>query len=465
MTGGSGGARSGAGRSGGDPLREPGVPARVVALRALARLRDHDTWATTAVHEALARSTLDQRDRALAASLAYETVRWQGTLDWALSHACNRPLDQLEEGVRDALRLGAWQVLYGRAPDAAAVSTTVAAAAQVVGGRARGFVNGVLRGLIRQRDRLVWPDRSTSEGLALAHGYPKWIVEAARERFGERAEAVLAAGNVAPGVTLRATGGPSARAALLGELAAAGVSAEPAVHAPESVRAAGADPGRLACVAEGRAVVQDEASTLVGRCAAGALGPRAADGWVVDLCAAPGGKATHLAELGATVIAGDVAIGRVRAMGRDLRGHPRVEAIHPLAADGRRPPLAAGSAALVLVDTPCTGLGVVRRRPELRWRVAPADAARLAELQHELVVAAARLVAPGGALLVSVCTWTVEETLAAADTADAALGAQFAAEECAALSGLGTRDGRGVQLAPDRDDVDGMFVVARRRAR
>lgn len=446
---------------GADPLTQPGVPARVAALRALERMRDDtDVWATAAVHAALAHSTLDQRDRAFAASLAYETLRWQGTLDWALSHACHRPLDELEAGVRDALRLGAWQLLYGHVPDSAAVSTTVAAAGHVVGGRARGFVNGVLRGLARQREDLPWPDPSTDEGRALALGYPTWIVAEARARFGDRAEAVLAAGNASPGVVLRATGGPGARDALLAELAEAGVSAEPGCHAPESVRAPGADPGRLACVAEGRAVVQDEASTLVGRCA-----PDAGGAWAVDLCAAPGGKTTHLAEQGLSVAAGDVHEGRVAAMADAVGGHPRSAAVRPFVADGRRPPLDAGCAAAVLVDAPCTGLGVVRRRPELRWRVGPEDVAALADLQHHLVTAAARLVAPGGRLIVSVCTWTRRETVDGAAAADRALGPAFAVERPDALQGVGTPDGHGlgVQLAPDVDEVDGMHIAVWRR--
>lgn len=455
-------ARSGAQRGeGADPLTEPGVAARVAALRALERMRDDDTWATAAVHAALAHSTLDQRDRAFTASLAYETLRWQGTLDWALSHACRRPLDELEAGVRDALRLGAWQLLYGHVPDSAAVSTTVAAAGHVVGGRARGFVNGVLRGLARQRDTLPWPDRSSDDGRALALGYPAWIVAEARARFGDRADAVLAAGNVSPGVTLRATGGPPARDALLAELAEAGVSAQPGWYAPESVRAPGADPGRLACVAEGRAVVQDEASTLVGRCVADA-GPGA---WALDVCAAPGGKATHLAEQGFRVAAGDVHAGRVVAMAETVAGHPRSAAVRPLVADGRHPPFPPCCAAVVLVDAPCTGLGVVRRRPELRWRLRAEDATALAELQRELATAAASLVAPGGRLVVSVCTWTRRETVHGAAAIDEALQPGFVGERPTALEGMGTVDDRGpgVQLAPDVDAVDGMHVAVWRR--
>lgn len=454
-------ARSGAQRGeGADPLTEPGVAARVAALRALERMRDEDAWATAAVHAALAHSTLDQRDRAFAASLAYETLRWQGTLDWALSHACRRPLDELEAGVRDALRLGTWQLLYGHVPDSAAVSTTVTAAGHVVGGRARGFVNGVLRGLARQRDTLPWPDPASDAGRALALGYPEWIVAEARARFGDRADAVLAAGNAAPGVTLRATGGSDARDALLAELAEAGVSAHPGWYAPESVRAPGADPGRLACVAEGRAVVQDEASTLVGRCA-----PEAAGGCALDVCAAPGGKATHLAEQGFSVAAGDVHAGRVAAMAEAVAGHPRSGAVRPLVADGRRAPFAPGRAAVVLVDAPCTGLGVVRRRPELRWRLRPEDVAALAELQRELVTAAAALLAPGGRLIVSVCTWTRRETVDAAAATDQALQPALVGERAAALEGVGTADDRGpgVQLAPDTDAVDGMHIAVWRR--
>ena len=454
-----------------EPGGPPGVAARTAALRALGRIRRDAAWSQPAVRAALDRAGLPAEDRALAAALVYETLRWEGTLDWALEQVSSRPLRKVEPVVADALRLGAWQLLHGRQPDRAAVSTTVAAAGEVAGKRVTGFVNGVLRGLARGRERLPWPDPATDEGLGLRLGYPAWIVAAARARFGERAEPVLAAGNDAPGVMLRATGGPAARDALLDELRAElrvqGLEPAPAPHAAASVHlGSNVDPDRLASVRQGRAVVQDEASTLVGA-AAGALTPatRTDRGRrrAVDACAAPGGKATHLAEQGLAVLALDRHAGRAGAMADEVAAHPRSAALGVAVADGRALPLPDASVDLVLVDAPCTGLGVVRRRPELRWRVAPQDPGELAAIQQALLAEAARVVAPGGAVCYSVCTWTHQETAAVVETVEAA--PPGTPQEALTpvepdLGGAGTQlpGDPGIQLAPDRDGTDGMYV-------
>ena len=147
-----------------------GVAARVAAFRAVREVHAGGAWAPQAVDRALRAATLDTRDRSFAANLAYETLRWEGTLDWALGHASSRPLADVEPAVLDVLRLGAWQVLYGRQPDRAAVGTAVEVAKAEVGSRVSGFVNGVLRGLVRAREPLPWPDARTDAGLALRLG-------------------------------------------------------------------------------------------------------------------------------------------------------------------------------------------------------------------------------------------------------------------------------------------------------
>lgn len=422
----------------------------------LRRVHADGAWSTLALSAALRRAGLDARDRAFTANLAYSTLRWEGTLDWALGWVLTRPIGEVEPALLDVLRLGAWQVLYGGTPDRAAVATTVDLARAVVGPRATGFANGVLRGLVRTMDRLPWPGPDTDEGLGLVLGYPGWVVAEARERFGDRAQAVLETGNEAPGVTLRATGD---RNALLAELAAAGLDASPGLHAPEAVHAPGADPSRMAAVAEGRAVVQDEASMLVARAAIAGLPPGAL---ALDACAAPGGKSTHLAQLGARVVAADLRPGRV---GLVASAASRLGLLLPMAAaDGLAPPWRPGAFDLVLVDAPCTGLGTVRRRPEVRWRRQPGDLMRMGALQFALLEHAAPLVCPGGRLLYSVCTWPRAETADVARAFLAAHGDRFAAEE-PDLAGAGARlpHDPGVQLDPDLDHTDAMYVCALRR--
>lgn len=438
-----------------------GLASRRAAWQAVRRVHEADAWSPPAVSAALRRARLDGRDRAFAANLAYETLRWEGTLDWALSHALKRPLDQVEPPLLDVLRLGAWQLLYGGVPDRAAVATSVDLARAEVGTRTAGFVNGVLRGLARRIPELSWP--GGDEGLALRLGYPAWIVEQARQRFDGRAEAVLEAGNHAPGLTLRAAG---KRDALVDELRAAGYDADPGRRAAEAVRVAGADPARLAAVAEGRATPQDEASMLVVRALADGLlddaGRLPDDLTVLDGCAAPGGKTTHLAQLGARVVAADVRAGRAALIAEQAARLGVGKRVHVTAADALEPPWRPAAFAAVLVDAPCTGLGVVRRRPELRWRRSDADPARLGRLQLRLLESAAAMVAPGGRLVYSACTWPNAETVEVANAFLAAYGDRFAVHDLAANLDAAplTADDPGVQLTPDAHGVDGMYVAA-----
>ncbi len=405
---------------------------------------------------ALRRAKLDRRDRGFAANLAYSTLRFQGTLDWALGQVLTRPLAQVEEELLDVLRLGAWQVLYGGTPDRAAVDTAVDLARAVVGARATGFTNGVLRGLVRQRDALKWPDEDTAEGLGLALGYPSWIVTEARARFGSGARSMLEAGNVPPGLTLRAVGDS---AGIVQELRDAGVEVTEGRWVPEAIHAPGANPSQIPAVAEGRAVPQDEASMLVtGACVAdlpaGAL--------VLDACAAPGGKTTHLAQLSMRVVAADLRPGRAR-MVADAANRLRMRA-PVVIADGLAPPWRPQAFDAVLVDAPCTGLGTVRRRPEVRWRRSPEDPDRLGTLQHALLRQVAPLVKRGGKLVYSACTWPLAETVDVARAFLASHGHAFTAEP-AKLEGAGTQldADPGTQLTPDLDGTDAMYVCLFRR--
>lgn len=448
----------------------PGVASRLVAWRAIRRVHREEAWASPAVATALGTEDLDARDRGFAANLAFQTLRWEGTLDWALSQVSSRPLEDVDEELLDVLRLGAWQVLYGDTPDRAAVATAVEVVRATVGERVAGFANGVLRGLARRRSTLPWPPADSDEGLALRLGYPVWMVAEARRRFGDRAEAVLAAGNDPPGLTLRAVGDPDE---LFAELREDGYEPRPGPHAPEAVRLPGSgDPGLIRALAAGRATPQDEGSMLVVRALAdrltGGAHPAGADrlagARVLDACAAPGGKATHLAQLGADVVAADAHPGRVKLVAELAERLGLADRVSLVAADGTHPVWRAASFDAVLLDVPCTGLGVTRRRPELRWRRDLGDPRRLSQLQLALVEGAAPAVRPGGTLLYSACTWTHAETAGVADAFLAGYGDRFTAEPVSIPAGTRHPGDPGVQLAPDVDDVDGMYVAAFTRA-
>lgn len=437
-----GGPRRGRGRPTPDPA---GVAARRAALAALHAVEEGGAWSNTAVPLAVA-ALDEERDRSLASHLAYDTLRYEGTLDWALRHVVTRPLADVEAPLRRVLRLGALQLLRTDVPVHATVDTSVALAYEVVPrGRApgaAGFVNGVLRALARTRDELPWPhpEDDPVAALALRTAHPAWVVAELLERHDvERTAAILQADDEPPGLSLRATGD---RDALVEELRAAGVDARPGAS-PAAVRAPGADPRRLAAVLEGRAVPQDEASQRVVLAAEVRPGER-----VLDLCAGPGGKSTYLAALvgpaGPAVTAVELHPHRAELVRAAAERQGVAVDVH--VGDASAPPLPDGASfEVVLLDAPCTGFGTGRRRPEVRWRRSPADVDQLADVQRQLLRAAARHVAPGGRLVYSVCTWTHAETDAVADHLDAA--------------GTGLTAVSRRQLLPDRDDTDGMYVA------
>lgn len=448
-------------------VNKEGLATRKVAYRALRSIAEREAFSPPVVQRAVA--TLPQRERGLAANLVYETLRWRGTLDWALDQVLDRASDDVEEPLRDILRMGAWQLLYGRMPDRAVVDTSVALARAEVGERVAGFTNGVLRNLSRRKDSLNWPPTDDARGLGLATGYSTWIAQEARERFGARAEALLRAGNDAPGLTLRVSapiGGDArvVREALAQELQELGIPTTPGRWTDEALRAPGADPGALAAVTQGRATPQDEASMVVARLVVAALAHAGGSGeQVADLCAGPGGKTTHLAQLGLEVTATDPIESRVRMVAELAERLGVADRVHALARDARSPELPQASFDAVLVDAPCTGLGVTRRRPEVRWRRVAEDPARLAALQLEILNAAAGLVRPGGVLVYSVCTWTRAETVDVTRAFLAMEGDRFTVMVPEALLPAGCGQvlsgDVGVQLSPDLDETDGMYAA------
>ena len=321
-----------------------GDDARRLALEVLGRIERGGAYANLALRAALERCDLDRRDRAFVTDLVYGTTRMRRACD----HLIDRFLhDDIQPEVRTVLRLGAYQLHWAGVPPHAAVSATVAVAPR----RVQGLCNAVLRRVADYQP--TWP------GPAVELSVPDWLIDRLVADLGlDDALVALAAMNR---------------------------------PAPAVVR----DDGYY----------QDRASQLVADLTGEGLVP---GGRVLDLCAAPGGKATALAAAGASVVAADLRPARLGlvAQNADRLGH----AVALIAADGRTPPFRPGSFDRVLVDAPCSGLGVLRRRADARWRGGEADLADLALLQADLLAGAAALVRPGGQLVYSVCTVTEAET-------------------------------------------------------
>ncbi|MCZ7526081.1 MAG: 16S rRNA (cytosine(967)-C(5))-methyltransferase RsmB [Acidimicrobiia bacterium] len=426
-----------------------------MALEALVRV-EQGAFANLLLPELLRRSALSRRDRAFATELVYGTLRRQRALDFLLAGCLDRRLGALDAEVRAGLRLGAHQLVAG-VPAHAAVGETVTAVARRRP-RSRPLVNAVLRATARLGPPWPWPEGDDVASVAIRTSHPDWMVERLVAAVGlDAATATLEADNASAAVTLRPHRGRSTPEALAAELVASGATVEPGRLVPGAlvVRGTG-DPARLPAVAEGRATPQDEGSQAVVE----VLDPRPGER-VLEVAAAPGGKATAIGERvgpGGLVVAVDVHPGRTRLVGAAATrlGLP---AVVPVVADGRALPLA-GWFDRVLLDAPCTGLGVLRRRPEARWRVGPEDPARLAALQQALVAEAAGALSAGGTLVYSVCTWTDEETRGVDRWAAEALPYLVPADP----PGPPWRPwGRGALLLPGDTGTDGMFVLALRR--
>jgi len=424
--------------------------ARAVALEVVRRVTDEGAYSNRLLPATLARSGLDERDRGLVTELVYGTLRHVPELDAAIGARAARPLDRMTPGARAALRLGAYQILHTRIPAHAAVSETVG----TVVPRERGFVNAILRRLAK--DPPAPPRGHDDRRVSLRTGLAPWAVAELRRLLpaDEVEGAALALGERSP-LSLRVNTCRVAVDDVVRALADAGHEPVPGAIHPECLLIPGGDPTTLPGWREGWFAVQDQASAFVVETLDARRGDR-----VLDVCAAPGGKAAFLAcrvtEEGLT-IAGDVSPGRVGLIPPllDRLGvRPRV-----VVQDATRPALR-GPFDRVLVDAPCSGIGSARRRPELLWRPRREELSTLARLQVAIAAAAADLVAPGGRLVYSVCTFPRAETDAACD----AIVRHRPELRPVATPGP---DGPALRhrLWPHRHGTDGMFVAAFERRR
>ncbi|MCZ4498186.1 MAG: rRNA cytosine-C5-methyltransferase [Marmoricola sp.] len=429
--------------------------ARLVAFEVLRAVSGNDAYANLELSRLLRERGISGRDAALATELVGGTLRLQGSYDDILDRLVK---GDLQAPVRDALRLGAHQLLSMRVPTHAAVATTVDLVKDQIGHKPSGLVNAVLR-KVAGSDLAGWlADRPVAARTA----HPAWIVEALGEALArpEELEPLLAADNARPAVVLVARPGLAERDELGGT---------PLTISPYAVTMDGGDPGALPAVRSGRAGVQDAGSQVVALLLARAALEGRDERWL-DLCAGPGGKAALLAaiaaERGAGVLANErqqhravlVAQG-VRAAGAGVLG--------VVTGDGTRPPWSAGTFDRVLVDAPCSGLGALRRRPESRWRRSPADVAALVPLQTGLLESALDAVRPGGVVAYATCSPVVAETAGVVTAVlarrtdvmlvpAAGLLPEATDAESAHLAGA-------VQLWPHRHGTDAMFVALLRR--
>jgi len=446
-----------------------------VALEVLHRVEADRAWSGTLLRRLLDRAGLSSADEALATELTLGTLRHRAEVDWALSRFSHTPLEALPSRIRSVLRLGAYQLLFlDRIPASAACWEAVEQAKRVGHPGTARLVNAVLRRLADAPGTV--PDGgNTANGIALRYSHPAWLVARWIARFGvEETRALCAANNETPPSAIRLNTLRGAPEVLASRLLGAGIETVPSVFLPEGRRiTAGSPDARRRAYDAGWLTPQDEGSMLVARLTAPCPGET-----VVDACAAPGGKTTHLAALmenRGRVIACDVRPAKLAAVPRQCErlGVTIVETRELDAARlGTEYPAHADR---VLVDAPCSGLGVIRRRPEIKWRLRPEHLEELSAQQRRLLSGAAGAVRRGGMLIYSVCTFEPEEGPVVAE-AFLAAHPEFEPAPITGWPPLGDTGGTVVPaslisgapgtafLYPQRGGTDGFFVATFRRA-
>ncbi len=386
------------------------MKARDIALQALLQIETQQTHATEALERALSNRPVEKRERALATELVYGVCRRLNTLDHVLGRFSRNPVSALDPAVRNTLRLALYQVMFTRIPARAAVNEAVEAVKRR-NKRASGFVNGVLRALLRSGPLVPvtheMADRT--KALSIEYSHPGWLVERWVGRYGEAAaRAIMDYNNRTPALVVRANTLRTTPEALMERLRSEGVDVSPGRYFAEALMIRGVDSLQaLASFREGLFTVQDESSMT----AAHALNPQPRH-LVIDMAAAPGGKTTHIAELmgcQGRVVAIDVSEDRLGLVSENCR-RLGLECVETIAGDAvevvRR---FAGQADRVLLDAPCSGLGTLNRRADARWRKSEQGIAEITEVQTRLLDGAVSCLAPGGILVYSTCTTEPEE--------------------------------------------------------
>lgn len=459
------------------------APARVAALECLLALTSGDVDLGSALERVRARLP-DPRDRALTTDIVSGVLRWRAALDHLIGVCAERPLTRLDREVLEVLRLSAYQLLHlTRVPAAAVVDDAVNLAGRAGKKSARGFVNAVLRSLSRQRHALPLPSKPSNPDdrdamlayLTTTLSHPRWLVERWLDRVGvDATEQWLIYNNTPPVLTIRANTLRTSADALRVRLGELGVDAERGQFGPDCLHLARGDRAQLEALEtlRGLFLVQDEASQLIPLLAGPDPGRH-----VLDTCASPGGKSAALAAAqqsarprqpdrhdGGLLVACDVRERRVTLL-RDTLESSGADRVRVVQADLLRPLPFAPVFACVVVDAPCSGLGTVRRDPDIKWRRQASDLPTLARAQHTMLENASAVVAPGGRLVYATCSSEPEENeeIAAAFMARHRFARLDARTAHPALDPRLVDTDGALRTSPVRDRLDAFFGVVFQR--
>ena len=377
---------------------------RLLVFDLLTEVNRSDGYSNLLLPQALTASKFDDRDKAFATELLYGTIRMQGRHDWILAQVSNRPWDQVDPGVIDVGRMALQQIHEMRVPDHAAVSASVDIARKRLGEAQGSFLNALLRAVLKKSlEEWVAPlaeIKDPIERLSIQYSHPQWIVSAYFDLLKNESDviAALVANNIPAQPTLVSWPGRSTQAELVE------IGGVPTQYSPYGVRLSGS-PGAIPAIRDRRAGVQDEGSQLVAQIFA-AVSTSAHD-WL-DLCAGPGGKAALVSSIAAlgdhTFTANEISVPRANLVSQV------VEFGQVIVGDGRAIAESGRTFDAILADVPCTGLGALRRRPEVRWRRTLNDLRTLTDLQIELSNAAIAALNPSGFFAYVTCSPHLAET-------------------------------------------------------
>ena len=447
-----------------------GLSARKCAYDLIEAVFTEDAYSNLLLPELIDEYELDSRDAGFATELSLGSLRWRGFLDAVIAQASGREVERIDPPIRDILRLGAYQILMMRVPDHAAVSSSVDLANWVRMTSAGGLVNAVLR-RVSEKSLDEWVTVITDEiadeadRLSVRWSHPRWEVTALRDALGANADSLpqlLETNNMSPSITGVSRSGESGVEELL---AAGGAEGSWSPFAVKITK----EPRSIEGIRQGRLGVQDEGSQLVALTAAYAPIEGNDKKWL-DLCAGPGGKAALLKFLanqrGASLTAVELQQHRATLVEKSLAGVAGQSEV--IVADGTDARFATADFDRVIVDAPCTGLGVLRRRAESRWRRTPADVGALTKIQRNLVLNALKAIRPGGIVMYSTCSphlaeteFVIEDVLAADKSARLLNATEVVIpglhHEVEYRQSIG--DGPYVRLWPHVHGTDGMFMA------
>lgn len=444
--------------------------ARETALKALYETEVKGAYSNLALKKLLTDKQFDSRDRAFITELVYGTVTRKLTLDWIISRFSKVQLKKLSHWVLQILRMGTYQIIFlDRVPSSAACNTSVDLAKKYAG-QSAGFVNAVLRSVARSKDKFSLEDIDASciaEKLSIKYSFPGYLVEEWIEAFGEVfTEALLASLLERPEFSVRVNTLKTTREALIEELRCNGIGTAPGRFLEEALYLENvSDVSRLDAFIEGKMIVQDESSMLVTK----VLDPKPGEK-ILDVCAAPGGKTTHI---------GQVMENRGHIDAWDIHEHKIAlinENAKRLGIDiikaSQRDALMFYEEATdvydrVLVDAPCSGTGIIRRKPDIKWKRKKDDFGNLVEIQKKILYNSSRYVKPGGILVYSTCSIDARENeqIISAFLSENRDFSSESLENCLpqALKDKEEINGGILKLYPHIDRTDGFFIARMRR--